>query len=78
MQATYHFNSAQELSADILEAIRLAFKSKPITIFIEEDDDNFGLSREQKAILDERLAENENTYSSSQESVNQLKAKYGL
>jgi len=78
MQATYHFNSAQELSADILEAIRLAFKSKPITIFIEEDNDNLGLSREQKSLLDERLEENENTYSSSEESVIHLKAKYGL
>ena len=41
MYTTYHLNSAQELSTDILEAIKVAFKSKPITIIVEEDEDDF-------------------------------------
>jgi hypothetical protein len=37
MHSTYHFNSASELNIDILEAIKIAFKSKPITITISEE-----------------------------------------
>lgn len=36
MQTTYYLSSAQEINADILEAIKIAFKSKAITITIEE------------------------------------------
>ena len=33
MYTAYHLKSAQEVSADILDAIKAAFKSKPITIY---------------------------------------------
>jgi hypothetical protein len=54
MYTTYHLSSAQDVNVDILEAIKLAFKSKPITITIEEDS-NFEISQETKNMLDIRL-----------------------
>jgi hypothetical protein len=78
MYTTYHLSSAQEASTDILDAIKATFKSKPITIIVEEDDSNFELTADMKAILDERSKEDESTYLSAQDSVSQLKQKYGL
>jgi hypothetical protein len=78
MYTTYHLNSAQELSTDILDAIKVAFKSKPITIIVEEDEDDFDLASDLKAVLDERLEEDESTYITAEESLNQLNLKYGL
>ncbi len=78
MYTTYHLSSAQEVSADILDAIKATFKSKPITIIVEEDDSDFELSTDMKAVLDERLQEDENTYISAEESLKQLHKKYGL
>jgi hypothetical protein len=54
MYTTYHLSSAQEVNVDILEAIKVAFKSKPIVITVEEDRD-FELSQETKNMLDIRL-----------------------
>ena len=76
MITTYHLSSAQDVSVDILDAIKATFKSKPITIIIEEDD--FDLSNEMIAILDDRINEDENTYLSAEESISKLKQKYGL
>jgi hypothetical protein len=78
MYTTYHLSSAQEVNADILDAIKATFKSKPITIIVEEDDSDFELSTDMKAVLDERLQEDENTYISAEESIKQLHKKYGL
>lgn len=56
MYTTYHLTSAQEVSTDILDAIKDTFKSKPITIIVEEDENEniFGLTSDMKAVLDER------------------------
>ena len=78
MYTTYHLKSAQELSTDIVEAIKVAFKSKAITIIIEEDEDDFDLTSDLKTVLDERLQEDETTYISAEESIKQLNLKYGL
>lgn len=78
MYTTYHLTSAQEVSTDILDAIKAAFKSKPITIIVEEDNGDFELSAEKKAVLDERLQEEESSYLSAEESIDQLNNKYGL
>lgn len=78
MYTTYHLTSAQEVNTDILDAIKAAFKSKPITIIVEEDDSDFGLTAATKAVLDERLQEDETTYLSAEDSINQLNKKYGL
>jgi hypothetical protein len=78
MYTTYHLTSAEELSTDILDAIKTTFKSKPITIIVEEDDSDFDLTAEMKTVLDERLKEDEKTYLSAGESISQLNKKYGL
>ena len=54
MHTTYHLTSAQEISTEILDAIKIAYKSRPITITIEEDV-NFEISDETKKMLDFRL-----------------------
>ena len=78
MYTTYHLTSAQEVSTDILDAIKAAFKSKPITIIVEEDDGNSELTADMKTVLDERLQEDEKTYLTAEDSINQLNKKYGL
>lgn len=78
MYTTYHLSSAQDVSTEILDAIKATFKSKPITIIVEEDDSNFDLTADMKAVLDERLLEDEKTYLSADDSINQLSKKYGL
>jgi hypothetical protein len=78
MYTTYHLTSAQELSSDILDAIKVAFKSKPITIIVEEDKEDFELTTEMKSVLDERLLEDEKTYLTGEDSIKQLNKKYGL
>ena len=78
MYTKYHLKSAQDLNTHILEAIKVAFQSKPITIIVEEDNSDFELTADMKAVLDERLQEEESTYLSAEESINQLHKKYGL
>ena len=78
MYTTYHLSSAQEVNVDILEAIKVAFKSRPITITIEEEEQDFEISQEMKNLLDERLLEDDSDYITADESIKQLKQKYGL
>ena len=78
MYTTYHLTSAQELSSDILDAIKATFKSKPITIIVEENEEDFELTTEMKTVLDERLQEDEKTYLTGEDSIKQLNKKYGL
>jgi len=78
MSTTYHLTSAQDLNSDILDAIKAKFKSKPITIIVEEDDTNINLTPKMKSILDERLQEDEITYISSSESIKRLIKKHDL
>lgn len=77
MYTTYHISSADELTTDILDAIKANFKSKSIIITVEEDND-YELSQELKQILDERLAEDKSDYITAEKSINELKNKYGL
>ena len=76
MYTTYHLASAQEISTDILDAIKATFKSKAITIIVEEDEE--GLTSAMKTVLDERLQEDEVTYLTAEESLKQLDKKYGV
>jgi hypothetical protein len=78
MYTTYHLTSAQEVSSDILDSIKATFKSKPITIIVEEDQSDFELTTEMKAVLEERLAEDDKDYLTSEESIDRLNKKYGL
>ena len=45
---------------------------------MKEDDGDYGLTADMKAVLDERLQEDEKTYLSAEDSINQLNKKYGL
>ena len=78
MYTTYHLAPAQELSTDILDAIKAAYKSKAITITVEDDDGYSELTEEMKAALDKRLKEDKSTYLTSEESIRQLRNKYGV
>jgi hypothetical protein len=78
MYTTYHLSSAQDITTDILDAIKAAYKTKAITIIVEEDDSDFGVSTEMKTVLDGRLNEDESTYLTKEESVRQLNKRYGL
>ncbi len=78
LYTTYHLTSAQEVNSDILDAIKAVFKSKPITIIVEEDEAHFEMTTDMKTILDERLLEDENTYLTAEASIDQLNQKYGL
>lgn len=78
MYTTYHLTSAQDINADILDAIKATFKSRPITIIVEEDQEHIELTANMKNILDERLNEDDKTYLSGEDSIKQLIQKYGL
>lgn len=78
MYTTYHLNSAEDISTDILDAIKATYKSRAITIIVEEDDDNLDISDVMKADLDNRLRENDSTYYTAKESISKLNKKYGL
>ena len=78
MYTTYHLSSAQEISIELLEAIKVAFKSKPITITVEEENDDDFLTTEMKTILNDRVMEDECDFLSANQSIEQLKTKYGI
>lgn len=63
MYTTFHLSSADEITADILETIRATFKSKPITITVEEELDTTAYlmsSPANKAMLDKSLEQHAN------------------
>jgi hypothetical protein len=37
MYTTYHFQSAADITVDVLNAIKTAFKEKPVVLTIEEE-----------------------------------------
>jgi hypothetical protein len=78
MLTTYHLSSADDLNDDLLKSIKAAYKSRPITITVEEDSDYPELSDDQINILEERLLEEESTYISAADSIKDLEVKYGI
>ncbi len=78
MYTTFHLTSAQDINADILDAIKATYKSRPITIIVEEDEEHVELSSNMKNVLEERMNEDEETYLSGKDSIKQLIEKYGL
>jgi hypothetical protein len=77
MQTTYRLTSAQEMSTEIMDAIKAAFQSKPITITVADDVDDYELSDEMKQVLDARLQEEESQYLTTKDSIERLQKKYG-
>jgi hypothetical protein len=78
MYTTYHLASAQEVNNDILDSIKATFKSKAITIIVEEVDDFSELDPSVKKTLDERLLEDQRDDLSGEDSILQLKKKYDV
>ena len=78
MHTTYYLESAQEVSTDLLDSIKATFKSKSITITVEEVDCDDELTDEMKAILDECLMEDESTDMSGEDFLNELREKHGI
>lgn len=79
MQTSFHFNSAQDITTEMLEKIRSTYKAKAVTIIVEEDNSSFySLSDEQKNILDSRLNESSTDYISPSESIERLKRRNEL
>lgn len=79
MYTTYHFDSAEDISVDIIDSIKATYKTKAINIIIEEEVKvAFELSDEQKAILDERLFEDTSNYIPSKELFKSIAEKYGI
>ena len=39
MSSTYHFKSAEEISEDFIKVIKMAYKTKSVSITIEEEVD---------------------------------------
>lgn len=72
MYTSYHLKSAQDVNTDLLDAIKADFKSKPITILVKEEESEDELPANNQAVLDERLQEDETTYLSAEESLDQL------
>lgn len=63
MYTTFHLSSAEEVTIDILEAIRATFKSKPITITVEEELDTTAYlmsSAANRAMLEKSIAQANN------------------
>lgn len=78
MYTTYHLTSAQDINTDFIDAIKAQYKSKPITIIVEEDEAPIELSSSMKNDLEERMNEDKETYISGTDSIKQLIEKYGL
>jgi hypothetical protein len=75
---TYHFESADDIPENIVDDIKAAFRSKAITIVVEETDVAFELTDEMKSILDQRIEEPKEDYISAAKSLEQLREKHGL
>lgn len=68
MYTTYHFKSAADINMDILNAIKIAFKEKPVVITIEEEIDETAFlmgNPENKAMLLKSIAQDKNDESFS-------------
>lgn len=63
MYTTYHLKNVSELNNDILEAIKAAFKGKPIVLTVEEEiDETAFLSSDpvNRSMLLKSIAEDKN------------------
>jgi hypothetical protein len=63
MYTTYHLSSAQELTPELIESIKAAFKSKPIAITVEEELDATAYltaNPANKSMLDKSIKQDKN------------------
>ena len=59
MHITYHLSSAQEITADLLDNIKANLNQRPLLALWKKNDSNEDLDQGLKAILNERLQEDE-------------------
>ena len=78
MYATYHLSSAEDFNTELLDSIKATFKSKAITIIVEDEEENAELSAEMKAELDNRLNDPITEYITAKDSIDQLNKRYGV
>ena len=63
MYTTYHLDSAADINADILDAIKSTFKERPIVLTVEEELDATAYlmsTAANKAMLDKSIAQAKN------------------
>lgn len=63
MYTSFHISSAQEITVELIEAIKKTFKSKPISITIEEELDTTAFlnsSATNKMILEKSTLQDQN------------------
>lgn len=78
MKAVFYFNSAQEVTLELLHSIKASFESRPIALIVEDSTQTEELSSEQKSILDNRMEEPETHCLSAEQSIDFLRKKYAL
>ncbi len=61
MYTTYHFNSVTEITTDVIDSIKTAFKGKSIVLTVEEENENDDIPQWHLPILQERLQNIDNT-----------------
>ncbi len=54
---TFHFESDDDIPENIIDSMKAAFRSKAVTIVVEETDVAHELTDEMKSVLDQRIAE---------------------
>jgi hypothetical protein len=63
MYTTYHFKSAADINMDVLNAIKIAFKEKPVVLTVEEEMDETAFlmaNPDNKAMLLKSIAQDKN------------------
>ncbi len=63
MYTTYHLASAQDITPDLLDAIKATFKSKPVKITVEEELDTtvyLKSSLKNKTIIEKSIEQDKN------------------
>lgn len=79
MYTSYHFSSAQDVSIDLIQSIKAAYKNRAIIITVEEDEPvPEGMTSQMVEKLDERLKDKDPVVIGEKELINQLKDTYGI
>ncbi len=61
MYTTYHFSNVAEITTDVIDSIKTAFKGKSIVLTVEEEKENDEVPQWHLPILKERLQNIDNT-----------------
>lgn len=74
MYTTYHFESATEITTDIIDSIKTVFKGKSIVVTVEEETEANDIPQWHIPILQERLQNLDNVeFVDTSEFLNSLK-----